>query len=318
MQYIGIDVASKKLNIHITGRELSDFEIPNNIEALEEFVREHELNPEEYTIGAESTGKYHYIAQKYFVMNEFEFRLLNPITTNQFISATIRKKKTDKSDAQIITCLLLQGAGQVITRKQLETTKKSLLRTRTTVVKHRSSMKLLLKQLGKEESCARIEQAKISLLEMIEKMNETADELEGCALDEEPSNDERLIQSIPGFAEKLSAIVSAEVGDFNRFPSATQFKAYVGIDPKVTQSGDSHRTGKITKRGNTMLRHAFYIAANVARQYDPELKAFFEKKRSEGKHYTVAVCAVSRKLCERVYAVVTKGTPYEIRQVLVS
>jgi transposase len=318
MKYIGIDVASKKLNIHITGREDSDFEIPNNTEALEEFVREHKLNPKKYIVGTESTGKYHYAAQRYFVINGFEFRLLNPITTNQFISATIRKKKTDKSDAQIITHLLFAGAGQVITKKQLETTKKSLLRTRSTVVKHRSSMKLLLQQLEKEEPSARIEQAKTALMEMIEKMKETADELEGCALEEGASNDERLIQSIPGFAEKLSAIISAEVGDFNRFPSSTQFKAYVGIDPRVIQSGDSHRTGRITKRGNTMLRHAFYLAANVARQHDPELKAFFEKKRSEGKHYTVAMCAVSRKLCERVYAVVTKGTPYEIRQVLVS
>jgi transposase len=318
MKYIGIDVASKKLNIHITGRDISDFEIPNNTEALEELVEELALNPKECIVGTESTGKYHYIAQRYFVMNGFEFRLLNPITTGQFIASTIRKKKTDKSDAQIITHLLLQGAGQVITKKQLETTKKSLLRTRSTVVKHRSSMKLLLKQLEQEESSARIEQAKIALIEMIEKMSETEDELEGCALDEDPSNDESLIKSIPGFAEKLSAIVSSEVGDFNRFPSANEFKAYVGIDPRVIQSGDSNRTGRITKRGNTMLRNAFYLAANVSRQHDPELKAFFEKKRTEGKHHTIALCAVARKLCERVYSVVLRGTPYEIRQVLVS
>ena len=90
----------------------------------------------------------------------------------------------------------------------------------------------------------------------------------------------------------------------------------MGIDPKVTQSGSMLITGKITKRGNPHLRSAFYLAAQVARQHDPELKAFYEKKKNEGKPTRVAIVAVARKLCERVYSVVTKGKPYEIRQVL--
>lgn len=130
----------------------------------------------------------------------------------------------------------------------------------------------------------------------------------------EITNTEKLIRSIPGFAERLSAVVATEVRDFKRFPSATQFKAYVGIDPKVTQSGQSLKTGRITKRGNPHLRSAFYLAAQVARCHDPELKAFFDKKISEGKPTRVAIVAVARKLCERVYAVVKKGKPYEIRQ----
>ena len=105
------------------------------------------------------------------------------------------------------------------------------------------------------------------------------------------------------------------MGDFSRFPSATQFKAFVGIDPKVTQSGNMLVTGKITKRGNPHLRSAFYLAAQVARQHDPELKAFYQKKKDEGKPTRVAIVAVARKLCERVYSVVIKRKPYEIREV---
>ncbi|MBI2450586.1 MAG: transposase [Candidatus Nealsonbacteria bacterium] len=68
--------------------------------------------------------------------------------------------------------------------------------------------------------------------------------------------------------------------------------------------------GKLTKRGSPYLRRALFIAANVARMFDPELKAYYEKKRSEGKCYTVATVATTRKLLSRIYAVLRRGTPF--------
>ncbi len=114
---------------------------------------------------------------------------------------------------------------------------------------------------------------------LINKMTKTIKELENISNNCEADNEtEKLIQSVPGFATNLSAIVACEIGDFNRFPSATQLKAYVGIDLRVTQSGDSLKNGKITKRGNAHLRSAFYLAAQVARNHDPELKQFYRKR----------------------------------------
>lgn len=314
MKYIGIDVSSQKLNIHIPGEKLEDLEIENSVEALETFVKQYNLCPADYLIGVESTAKYHLICQDFFVTNGFKFKVLNPILTKKVISATIRKKKTDKSDAQIISFLLGQGEGNFISKKQLNTTKKTLLRARTTLNKHRVALMLLVEQLKKDKQNPRIESSILALQALIDDMKETANDLEGYALDGNISNDEKLIQSIPGFATNLSAVVVSEVGDFSRFPSATQFKAYVGIDPKVIQSGESLYTGKITKRGNPYLRTAFFLAAQVSRQHDPELKQFYEKKRAEGKAFRVAVCAVARKLCERVYAVVIRQQMYQIRQ----
>ncbi len=315
MKYIGIDVSSQKLNIHIQGNKPVDLEIENSKEALETFVKQYKICQNDYLIGVESTAKYHLICQNFFVINGFKFKVLNPILTKKVISATIRKKKTDKSDAQIISFLLGQGEGNLISKKQLNTTKKTLLRARITLNKHRVALMLLVGELKKDKQNARIESSILVLQNLIEDMKETANDLEGYALNGKISNDEKLIQSIPGFATKLSAVIVSEVGDFNRFPSATQFKAYVGIDPKITQSGQSFHMGKITKRGNPYLRTAFYLAAQVSRQHDPELKQFYEKKRAEGKAFRVAICAVARKLCERVYAVVTKQQMYEIRQV---
>lgn len=149
MKYLGIDVSSKKLNIHLTDdhHQSFDFEIENSKEAVVNFVKEQKLKVKQCIIGAESTGKYHLPCQEVFVNQGFEFRLLNPILTKKVISSTIRKKKTDKSDAEIITFLLKQNEGKVIVRQELETTKKSILRARSTLVKHRSALKLLVAEL---------------------------------------------------------------------------------------------------------------------------------------------------------------------------
>lgn len=319
--FIGIDVSSKKLNINVRSvKETSDYEIPNTIKAIQKFIKTKKINPPNYIIGAESTGRYHLVCQKIFVDQGFEFRLINPIITSKKISLTIRKKKTDISDSCIIVQMLMQGEGRVIAKEEVDinnnlNTKKILMRTRQAVVQHKSSIQILNNDLKHLKNNSLIAKAINLLSELADQMKDCAKEIENHALSQEKVIEEKLIKSLPGFADKLSAIVASETGDFSRFPSAKQFKAYVGIDPKVNQSGESLHYGKITKRGNAHLRHAFYLAANVAKKHDPEIKQFYEKKIKEGKKFRVALCAVSRKLCERVYAVVTRGTPYEIRQV---
>jgi transposase len=100
----------------------------------------------------------------------------------------------------------------------------------------------------------------------------------------------------------------------DRFASPEKLTAYIGVDVRVRESGTSIRgKGRITKRGNAYLRHMLFNAAFIARQYNPELKAYFTKKTGEGKHYLSAMCAVERKLIHLIYAVWKRAPPYESR-----
>ena len=102
-----------------------------------------------------------------------------------------------------------------------------------------------------------------------------------------------------------------------RFKSGKQLVAYAGLDPKVKQSGASlARNTAITKRGSPYLRRALFIAASVAQRYDPDLKAYYEKKRAEGKHYSPATIANARHIAHRVLAVLKRGTPYVKRELV--
>jgi transposase len=121
-----------------------------------------------------------------------------------------------------------------------------------------------------------------------------------------------LLRSIPGIGAISAASLVAHVGDIHRFSSPEKLVAYVGLDCRAHQSGTSvNGKGFISKRGNQQLRSVLFNAAFIARQHNPEFKTYFEKKIGEGKHYTSALVAIERKLIHLIYAVWTRGTPFE-------
>ncbi len=120
------------------------------------------------------------------------------------------------------------------------------------------------------------------------------------------------ITTIPGVSITTGAQIVAEIGDVKRFKNSASIVKYAGLNSGVDESGKFSAEGvPITKQGSPYLRRSLWLAANRARQFDPRLKAFYDKKRREGKPHRVAVTACARKLCHVVYAVMRDGEPYD-------
>ena len=120
------------------------------------------------------------------------------------------------------------------------------------------------------------------------------------------------ITTIPGVSITTGAQIVAEIGDVKRFKNAASIVKYAGLNSGVDESGKFSAEGvPITKQGSPYLRRSLWLAATRARQFDPRLKAFYDKKRREGKPHRVAVTACARKLCHVVYAVMRDGEPYD-------
>ena len=124
----------------------------------------------------------------------------------------------------------------------------------------------------------------------------------------------QFITSIPGVGAVTGAAILGEIGDIHRFASPDKLVAYAGIDATVYQSGDFEAAEThMSKRGSPFLRIAIWQAASMAVLYDPQLKAYYQRKKSEGKHHGVAIGAVARKLLARIYIILKENRPYEIR-----
>lgn len=123
------------------------------------------------------------------------------------------------------------------------------------------------------------------------------------------------ITSIPGIGSVTAAVILGEIGDISRFSNASKLAAYAGIDASVSQSGEYQSSNsKMSKRGSPYLRKALFNAALIAAFHDPVFSAFYQKKRSEGKHHLTAIGAVARKLCNTIFAVLKYNTPYQVQK----
>ncbi len=92
-------------------------------------------------------------------------------------------------------------------------------------------------------------------------------------------------------------------------------RAYTGMVPRVAESGQSQSKGRaLTKAGPSWLRTALYMAAEVARRWDPQLAAIYRQAMVEkGQPHRKAICAVATHLADRIYAVHREHRPYLMR-----
>jgi transposase len=112
-----------------------------------------------------------------------------------------------------------------------------------------------------------------------------------------------LIQ-LPGFGLLSAVIVLSAIGDVTRFPAAAKLVGYAGLGASVSASGDTRRTGGITKQGRRELRATLVEAAWVAVQTHPHWRAVFARlERRLGRNK--AIVAIARKLLVVIWHVLT-------------
>jgi transposase len=124
----------------------------------------------------------------------------------------------------------------------------------------------------------------------------------------------RRLMTVPGVNMICAAEFLAAIGDIRRFRNARQLVAYLGLDPRVRQSGaEPARSGRISKRGSASARWALVEAAwSVVRQPGP-LRAFYERIRARRGH-AKAVVAAARKLAVLFWCLLSRGEDYAHQQ----
>jgi transposase len=124
------------------------------------------------------------------------------------------------------------------------------------------------------------------------------------------SADARRLMTIPGVDVITAASLVAAIGDVRRFSSPRKLVGYLGLDPKVRQSGsEPARHGRISKRGDARARFVLVEAAWTATRTPGPLRAFGERIRvRRGKQ--IAAVAVARKIATIAWQMLSKGEDY--------
>ena len=191
------------------------------------------------------------------------------VDPNQFKVISHSVKKTDPNDARNLALYLEKDLlPEVRMKDKTQAQLASLTQTRDTLVKLRTSLK--------------------------NKVNNILS-AHGINLEKEALSSEKKLNQV--LAMRFDPMVKIEL---EVIADEGKLAAYFGIVPRVSNSNETERSGRITKRGSKLGRTALVQGALIAQRYSPYLKRYYEKiktRRGTGK----AIIALARKLLGIIY-----------------
>lgn len=278
-------------------------------------VKNTKAQPNEILITMEPTGVYHE-ALIYFLHDQgFQIFLANPGKARKYSEAVGVVHKTDKLDG-----ILLARYGH----SQPETLE--LWRPEPTEVRELRALTRRLDALEKDyqREQNRLEAGEVSdisdrvlqsLQDMIKVLEEEIARLKNEIddhIDRHPNlkKNHELLKSIKGIGDVMAREL-VYLFSSKRFKDAKQVAAYAGLIPKLKESGKYKGRTSLSKSGPSRLRAKLYMAAVVASQHNPDIKAQRDRLLVSGKTKMQALGAAMRKLLQICYGVVKNQTEYQ-------
>lgn len=378
MSIVGIDISSTSATFCILGNTgvIAQDNFPLNKTGFNKLLTTPGINKDS-TFVMESTGKYHLTCYHYLLNHNMSAYVVNPLLIKQYkATITLRKTKTDKSDALLIAGYANNPSIQLEGRKtELETESKLISRDRLSnsesLAKAKTRLKgdiavsfpellkldvstdVLLNLLSVYGSAKQVSSASITQLakairgtrvkstehdkSLAKQVKQLAKDSVGVDLhaaitrhqaktvfylkkeDKELTKalvtmekeihpqEMEIIASFPGISYTTAAHFMAEVQDIHRFSRYQKLIAFIGTDPTIYQSGNEDRHGRISKRGNKVLRKYCYLMATNSLRSNPVLAEYYSKKRKQGFPHRKAMIATTNKLIRAIYALLIRG-----------
>ncbi|WP_331270672.1 IS110 family RNA-guided transposase [Petrotoga mobilis] len=300
---------------------------PMTKKGIEEFKKNLDKETE---VAVEATGNSRFFYNS-IVSQVKKVRVIN---SSQFKVISESVKKTDRHDAEIIAEYLSKGLlpeVRVMSKENREL--KSLIQTRNKLVKLRSTLKNkihgILMEYGittrremfsSEKALEEVRNAAVSetsrfeigvIVDQIKSLNEGIKKIEEKIKGNgEGLKGQKNLRSITRIGKLSSTIILSNIGDINDFDNSKKLCAYAELVPRVYDSNESIRHGRITKRGDKILRTTLVQVALIAIRYSPYIRGFYERlkhKKGSGK----AIIATARKMLSIIYETLKNDWVFE-------
>lgn len=290
-------------------------------------------------IGMEACGAAHYWARILRALGH-EVRLLPPVDVKAFVR---RGSKNDARDAEAIAEATLRPHICPVPVKTVEQQGAQILhRVRRTLVIERTQMINVLRshcaelgivmplgEKGLKDLCALLDDDAASENALprsagkafgilIERIAITDREI--AALDKEIVHSHRSdpvsrrLAEIPGVGPLIAQAMITAIGDPHRFRNGRCFAAWLGLVPAQNSSGGKERLGRITKRGDRLLRSLLVIGATSTLTTLRRQKDQWTMKMLERKPARLVTVAIANRTARIIWAMLANATSYEKRE----
>ncbi len=310
---IGIDISKSSFDVSFQEKDdvFTHCKFKNSMKGFKSFLSI--INQQDHCV-MEATGPYYLQLATYLHSKRIDVSVVNPLQIKHFVRMRMVKAKTDKKDAKMIA---LYGQSErpdiwepnednINALVQANTAIELLLKQRTMISNQLEAFsvvpnidKLIAKEL---RALIKIIERKIKKLE--DHMLEIVEQHYKQTYD--------ALRSIPGIGPKTALMFIAITNNFNKFDDVKKFASYVGLAPRIFESGSSIKgKGHITKMGNRHLRKLLYICSWTAKTRNLQCKQMYDRLKLKGKPERVIKIAIANKLLRQAFAIGSNLSSYE-------
>jgi transposase len=324
LYFLGIDVSKKTFCAALTvdGTNVHELQVENKLGSIKQFFdllrQQYHFSLSQLIVCMEHTGIYGLPLLDYLIKAGIKVAVEPALQIRQ--SQGMTRGKTDKFDAKRIaqyacrhyTALHFWKPQRIVIQKL-----KALLVARERLIKIKVQLQIPITESQDylEEGIRKLISKKcqttlLALAKDISKIEQSIDLLieEDCQIQEQL----RWSTSVPGIGKITALNVIISTGEFQKINDAKKFACYSGIAPFEHSSGTSIRgKTRVSRLANMTLKKLLHMAAMSAIQFNPELKAFYQRKVSQGKNKMSVINAVRNKLISRVFVCIKNRRLYE-------
>lgn len=323
---IGIDFSKLTLDvtfIHVDSPEVKHYQQFENTEsgckAIIKWVKKHYQDTSDWLICGEFTGIYSMTSAMVFNDQELDFWLENPSQIKR--SSGISREKNDKVDSYQIAMyakrfmdrvrLFNPGTDLLLKLRELVRFKDRLTKAKKQLLVPAKELKRVRKDWDESEY---IDDTSKELAKSIDLKIKEIDNQLLSLLKTDPDLKKKydLINSVVGVGKQTAIFLLIHTWGFISFDTPRQLACYCGIAPFMRESGTSIRgKGRVSHIANKKLKTLLHMCALNAIRYDPVIKAYYERKVSEGKNPMNVINNARNKLVHRIFSVVKSGKEYD-------
>jgi transposase len=316
---VGIDVSKLTLDVFIhTLKDHAQFE--NNRRGylkILKWLKSKQINLNEVLFCFEHTGWYCIILSCFLKENSVDYCCINPIEIKR--SMGLKRGKSDKADSKEIAYYawlrrseLLPStppAKNIIELQRMMSLREQFIKQQTALKNLRKGMEQIAVKGQPDASIMALDDTLSHLAFQINRIEKAMDAL--IKLDQQLNKNYKLSKSVKGVGPILAIQMLLHTHNYSRFASWRQFSSYCGLVPFPYQSGTSiHGREKTHPISDRKMKSLLSMSAISAIQHDKELKNYYSKRVEEGKPKMVVLNIIRNKIVARIFATVSRGTPF--------
>jgi len=321
MFFIGIDVSKAKLDcsllLDVTCSKRRAKSVANSKVGVTELLiwcAKQQVTVHELHAILEGTGVYHEQAALALADAGATVSIVNPAQVKDFGRSLGVRTKTDGVDS-----LVLARFGAMLTPRpwtppaQEARVLQALLSRREAIAQDLQRERNRLEKADATDTPALIRQSIVTSITFLEQQLAKLQQDIDDHINKHPSlkADRDLLISIPAVGPQVGNHLLAVMHN-HQFQSAEQLAAYLGLVPVERQSGTSVLgRPRLSKAGPARIRAILYMAAIVGTQYNPHIKALYQRLQDRGKSKMSALGAAMRKLVHLCFGVLKTRQPYQ-------